>query len=89
MQTALPLQEEDERGGAPKQAQVSVSDTGPGHIKAVFQEGEPAPALPAEGSAGDWLASQDRFMSLANGIMQAGACPLAPAQGLPRTYQAC
>ena len=61
-------------GDMPKEPQKS--DTGPGQIKAVFQatEASIAAALPGgeEPSSGDWLASQDRFMSLANGIMQAG-----------------
>ena len=60
----------------PKQPQAS--DKGPGQIKAVFQEAhdpaqqQPAAAAAEATSSEDWLASQDRFMSLANGIMQAG-----------------
>lgn len=63
----------------PKQPQQS--STSSGHIKAVFEATDAAiaPPLPVSHavSSGDWLASQDRFMSLANGIMQAGVQPLA------------
>lgn len=68
------LQEEQEAGKLPQQ-----SGSGSGHIKALFQDGDAAAAAPAQAEAAppavDWLSSQDRFMSLANGIMQAGVDP--------------
>ena len=64
--------------GAAEKPQPQQSGQGSGPIKAVFQDVEARASAPGTTvEPGDWLASQDRFMSLANGIMQAGhSCAL-------------